>query len=93
MKTLTHTLIAATFAVSSMSVFAEEGMKKEGAMMKAPTMQDCKAHMAMAEKDAMKKDDDMAKKCTAMMKQHDATMKKDDPMMKKDGSATGQPKN
>ena len=93
MKTLTHTLIAATFAVSLTAVFAEDGMKKEGAMMKSPTMQDCKAHMAMAEKDAMKKDDDMAKKCSAMMKHHEGMMKKDDPMMRKDGSATGQPKN
>lgn len=93
MTTFTHTLIAATFAASSLAVFADDSMKKEGAMMKTPSMQDCKAHVAMAEKDAMKKYDDMAKKCSAMTKQHEGMIKKDDPMVKKDGAPTSAPKN
>lgn len=93
MKTLIHTLTAASFAISSMAVFAGDALKNEWAMNNPPTMQHCKAHMAMAKKDATKKDDDMDKKCVAMMKQHESMMKKDDPVMKKDGAVTGAPKN
>jgi len=89
MKTLVHTLLAACIAATSMAVFAEDAMKKDDGMMKAPTMQDCKDHMAMAGKDAMMKDDAMGKKCSAMMKKHDGMMKKDNAMMKKEGAASG----
>lgn len=96
MKTLAYTLFAACFAASSMTAFADDTMKKEGAMgamTKPPSMQDCKNHMAMAEKDAMKKDDDMGKKCSAMMKKHEGMMKKDDSMMKNEGAASSSMKN
>ena len=96
MKTLAHTLLTVCFAATSMAALADDTMKKEGgmgAMTKSPSMQDCKDHMAMAEKDAMKKDDDMGKKCSAMMKKHDGMMKKDDAMMKKEGAASGAMKN
>ncbi len=96
MKTLAHTLLTVCFAASSMAALADDTMKKEsgmGAMTKSPSMQDCKDHMAMAEKDAMKKDDDMGKKCSAMMKMHDGMMKKDDAMMKKEGAASSPMKN
>jgi len=96
MKTLAHTLLTVCFAASSMAALADDAMKKEsgmGAMTKSPSMQDCKDHMAMAEKDTMKKDDDMGKKCSAMMKKHDGMMKKDDAMMKKEGAASGAMKN
>jgi len=92
MKTLAHTLLTVCLAATSMAVLADDAMKKEGGV-KTPTMQDCKDHMAMAEKDAMKKDDDMGKKCSAMMKKHDGMMKKDDAMMKKEGAASGAMKN
>jgi len=92
MKTLAHILLAACFAVSSMAVFADDAMKKEGGVM-TPTMQDCKDHLAMEDKDAIKKDDEMGKKCSAMMKKRDGMMKKDDSMMKRDGAASGATKN
>ena len=86
MKTLAHALLAACFAASSMVVLADDSMKKEGGMAKQPTMKACKKHMAMAEKDPMKKDDDMGRACSTMMKKHDA-------MMKKEGAASGTMKN
>ena len=48
----------------------DDGMAKDGMMMKKEmSMQECKDHMAMANKDAMMKDGAMMKKDDAMMKQ------------------------
>ena len=49
----------------------DDGMAKDGMMMKSMTMQECKDHMAMSNKEGMKKDDAMMKKdtmCADMMK-------------------------
>jgi pentapeptide MXKDX repeat protein len=94
MKMISNTLICAAIGLASVGAFAQDAMKKSDAMsgdgMKsAPTMQDCKDHMAMAKPDAMKKDemkkDEMKKD---EMKKDDAAMKMDkacsDMMMKGD---------
>lgn len=52
-------------------VMAQDTMKKDDAMSKKMTMEDCKDHMAMAKKEGAKKDDAMMKKdqmCADMMK-------------------------
>ena len=90
MNTFSKTLMCACIALSAGASVAQDATKKNDAMAKdgmahkEMTMQECKDHMAMANKDNMKKDDAMMKKhtmCTDMMK-------KDGAMMKKDGTAT-----
>lgn len=92
MNKFAHTVLVACLATSSMVVFAEDSMKKDDGMMKAPTMQDCKDHSSMSDKGSAKKNDEMGKKCASMMKKHDG-MKKDDGMkedgMKNEGAASG----
>jgi hypothetical protein len=94
MKTISTVLICAAIGCASAGAFAQDAMKKTDAMAadgmkKAPTLQDCKDHMAMSKKDDMKKDDStksdaamkMDKACDDMMMKGDA-MKKDDAMKK-----------
>ena len=98
MRTLVATLICcASLSVAGTGAFAASHMEKEkgasapmapgGTMKKDMSMQECKDHMAMAQRDTMaKKDDAMMKKdaaCAEMVKK-DEMMKKDGAMMKKD---------
>ncbi|MDQ2778531.1 MAG: pentapeptide MXKDX repeat protein [Pseudomonadota bacterium] len=91
MTKLTTTLFAACLIAAGSTAFAQDGMKKDGAMMhKDMTMEQCKDHMDMQKKDMKKDAASMAmdKECGAMMKDHmkgGDMMKKDDGMMKKDG--------
>jgi len=93
MKTLSTALVSGCLAFAAGTAFAADDMKKtDGAMKKDTpmTLQECKDHMAMANKAGAKKDDAMMKKdatCADMMKKDgmkkdDATMKKDEPMKK-----------
>jgi hypothetical protein len=79
MNTALKTLMFAGFAFVAISGCAnnsmmkkDDGMAKDGMMKKEMTMQECKDHMAMANKDGMmKKDDAMMKMdtmCADMMK-------------------------
>ena len=96
MRTLVATLFCcATVGLAGLPAFAashaEKGasapMAKADTMKKEMSMQECKDHMAMANKDTMaKRDDAMMKKdaaCADMMKKGEM-MKKDGAMMKKD---------
>ena len=81
MNRTTTALLAACLSVAAAGAFAQDAMMKkdDGAMMKKDmTMQECKDHMAMANKDGMKKDDAMMKKDKMCA----------DMMMKKDGAAS-----
>ena len=87
-------LFSTALSMTAGLAVAQDAMKKDGAMSKDMTMEQCKDHMAM-QKTEMKKDDMSMKKdtmCADMMKKHDSMMKpdgmkKDDGMMKKDGMA------
>jgi len=95
MRTLVATLFCcATVGLAGLPAFAashaEKGasapMAKADTMKKEMSMQECKDHMAMANKDTMaKRDDAMMKKdaaCADMIKKDGAMMKKDEPMKK-----------
>ena len=95
MKSIVSTaLLSCAMAFAAASAPAQDAMKKTDpmakdamGMRKEMSMQDCKAHMAMAKPAAgMKKDEATMKKdeaCAAMMKKDEAMMKKDG-MEKKD---------
>ena len=77
MKTLTATLVCLSLGMSAVTAFAQDAPKKDapakdGMMTKEMTMQQCKDHMAMMQKDGMKKDDEMTMMrgamCADMMK-------------------------
>ena len=71
MKALSTALVSGCLAFAAGTAFAADDMKKADGMMKkedAMTLQQCKDHMAMANKAGTKKDD--------------ATMKKEEPMKK-----------
>ena len=77
-------LFSTALSMTAGLAVAQDAMKKDGAMSKDMTMEQCKDHMAMQKKE-MKKDDMSMKKdtmCADMMKKDG--MKKDDAMMKKD---------
>ena len=70
MKTLTAPLLCACLALAAGGVAAQDAMKKapmkDGAT-KPMTMQECTDYMAMAKKDATKKDAKKDTMCTDMM--------------------------
>jgi len=70
-------LFSTALSMTAGLAVAQDAMKKDVAMSKDMTMEQCKDHMAM-QKTEMKKDDNMMKP---------DGMKKDDGMMKKDGMA------
>ena len=93
MKALSTALVSGCLAFAAGTAFAADDMKKTDSAMKKDTpmtLQECKDHMAMANKAGTKKDDAMMKKdamCADMvkkdgMKKDDATMKKEEPMKK-----------
>lgn len=75
MKTLTPLLMSACMALAAGSAIAQDAMKKADPMMKKDamattkpmTMQECTDYMAMAKKDATKKDAKKDTMCTDMM--------------------------
>ena len=88
MNTLSTALLSGCLAFAAGTALAADDMKKADGMMKkedAMTLQQCKDHMAMANKAGVKKDDAMMKKdalCADMMKKDDAMTKKEEPMKK-----------
>jgi pentapeptide MXKDX repeat protein len=80
MKSVAASLMCACMALAAGGVAAQDAMKKapmkDDAMAKPMTMQECKDHMAMAKKDATKKDAKKDAACADMMKKEEMMKKK-----------------
>ena len=96
MNKLSIVTLSTCFMLAAGTAGAQDAMKKSdskvvGGMMKNPTMQECKDHMAMAKKDGMKKSEATAMmdtKCADMMKTDAGMTKSSDSAMPAGGMAS-----
>ena len=96
MNKLSVAIVSTSLMLIAGAAGAQDAMKKSdstvvGGMMKNPTMQECKDHMAMANKGGMKKNDMTAMmdtKCADMMKADGGMTKRSDRAMPAGGMAS-----